>query len=68
LPLLKAVLNLPYEWATYSLSNSFVSIFHPLYLLLNIVPIPSSVKSSIKIEWGTRPSIINAFFTPSRSA
>lgn len=39
-----------------------------VYLDLNIVPIPSSVKSSIRMEWGTRPSMIKAFFTPWRRA
>ena len=29
-----------------------------------MVPAPSSVSSSIRIAWGTRPSMITTFFTP----
>ncbi len=34
----------------------------------NIVPMPSSVRISINIEWGILPSMIKTFFTPSRMA
>ena len=34
----------------------------------NIVPMPSSVRVSIRMEWGTLPSMMNTFFTPRRIA
>ena len=42
-----------------------ISIQRPSeYLLINIVPRPSSVSSSIRIAWGTMPLTINTFLTP----
>ena len=34
----------------------------------NIVPIPSSVRVSMRMECGTLPSMMNTFFTPRRMA
>lgn len=48
------------------LSIPDMSYFPPAYE--NIVPTPSLLSSSIRIEWGTRPSCILALSTPWRTA